>query len=72
MTLKVVWPVHASIVSWHAPVFAIRDSKTCAAHLVQAFRSHSTAETMQFSELIARQLLKDCNEKRRELDTGRR
>jgi hypothetical protein len=61
MTLKVVWP---------APVFAIRDSKTCAAHLVQAFRSHSTAETMQFSELIARQLLKGCNGKRRELDTG--
>jgi hypothetical protein len=70
MTLKVVWPVHASIVSWHAPVFAIRDWKTCAAHLVQAFRSHSTAETMQFSELIARQLLKGCNGKRRELDTG--
>jgi hypothetical protein len=34
MTLKVVRPLHASIGSWHAPVFAIPDSKTCAAHLV--------------------------------------
>ena len=72
MTLEVAQPLHPSNDSFQAPLFGISDSKTCAAHVVEALDSMSTAGIMQFSALVSRRLLKDCNEKRRELDTGGR